>query len=590
MPIPPKNSLSNEFLGMSSVDIDSKYGSGWTGYTWNKELFPKPRRFLQKLHDKGMRVTLNVHPADGVRGHEEMYLEMAKEMGVDYEHEDPVACDPANPKYMEAYFKYLHHPREKEGVDFWWIDWQQGNHCKIEGLDPLWIFNHYHFLDNKRNGKRPMTFSRFSGPGSHRYPIGFSGDTWSSWESLDFQPYFTASATNIGYGWWSHDIGGHMGGCKDDERTARWVQSGLYSPIMRLHSSCSEFNGKEPWRFKKETEMVMGDALRQRHQMMPYLYTMNYRAYKESMPLIMPMYYDYPEIHDSYQVKNQFMFGTKLLVAPITSKRILGLNVAEVKVWLPEGIWHDIYTGMVYDGNRMLHMYRDLNSIPVLAKAGAILPFTDEISSKEAIKNPSSLRLKVYAGADGSFELYEDDNETCAYEKEDCVKTIFTYAEAENVEFVIKPAQGNLSLIPNMRSYIIELHGFEKITGKAKAVVTEEVIGKEVTVLVDGEAVESMISYDAGRHTIVAQVPEVEVTKEIKIRIDKNLIKLENNVKETCFKFLNQAEIEFFLKDQIYALVQKENRLPVLISQLHTMNLEEKLLAVLIEILTAKVK
>ena len=567
------------------VDIDPKYGSGWTGYTWNKELFPEPKRFLKKLHDRGMHVTLNVHPADGVRGHEEMYQQIAKEMGVDYEKEDPVACDPANPEYLEAYFKYLHHPREEEGVDFWWIDWQQGNHCKIEGLDPLWIFNHYHFLDNKRNGKRPMTFSRYAGPGSHRYPIGFSGDTWSSWESLDFQPYFTASATNIGYGWWSHDIGGHMGGCKDDERTARWVQSGLYSPIMRLHSSCSEFNGKEPWRFKKETEMVMGDALRQRHQMMPYLYTMNYRAYKESMPLIMPMYYDYPEIHDSYQVKNQYMFGTKLLVAPITSKRIPGLNVAEVKVWLPGGIWHDIYTGMAYDGNRMLHMYRDLNSIPVLAKAGTILPFTDEISAKEAIKNPSSLRLKVYAGADGSFELYEDDNETCAYEKEDCVKTIFTYAEAENVEFVIKPAQGNLSLIPNMRSYTIELHGFEKITGKAKAVVTEE-----VTVFVDGEAVESKISYDAGRHTIVAQVPEVEVTKEIKIRIDKNLIKLENNVKETCFKFLNQAEIEFFLKDQIYALVQKENRLPVLISQLHTMNLKEKLLAVLIEILTAKVK
>ena len=156
------------------------------------------------------------------------------------------------------------------------------------------------------------------------------------------------------------------------------------------------------------------------------------------------------------------MFGSELMVAPITSKRIPGLNVAEVKVWLPEGIWHDIYTGMIYDGNRTLNMYRDLNSIPVLAKAGAILPFTDEISVPEAIKNPSGLRLKVYAGADGSFELYEDDNETCRYEDDDCVKTMFTYTEAETAEFVIKPAQGNLSLIPGMRSYTIELHGFEE--------------------------------------------------------------------------------------------------------------------------------
>ena len=74
------------------------------------------------------------------------------------------------------------------------------------------MLNHYHYLDSMRGGKRGLTFSRYSGPGSHRYPIGFSGDTIISWKSLDFQPYFTANASNIGYGWWSHDIGGHMQG------------------------------------------------------------------------------------------------------------------------------------------------------------------------------------------------------------------------------------------------------------------------------------------------------------------------------------------------------------------------------------------
>ena len=134
-------------------------------------------------------------------------------------------------------------------------------------------------MDSAREGKRPLTFSRYAGPGSHRYPIGFSGDTIVTWESLDFQPYFTLTASNIGYGWWSHDIGGHMLGYKDDEMTVRWVQLGIYSPIMRLHSSSSEFNGKEPWRYKKEAEMVMDHMLRERHRMIPYLYTMNYRSY-----------------------------------------------------------------------------------------------------------------------------------------------------------------------------------------------------------------------------------------------------------------------------------------------------------------------
>ena len=557
------------------VNIDPKYGSGWTGYTWNKEFFPDPERFLKKLHEKGMHVTLNVHPADGVRGHEDMYLEMAKAMGVDYEKEDPVLCDPANPDYIEAYFKYVHHPREEEGVDFWWIDWQQGSHCKVEGLDPLWIFNHYHFLDNKRNGKRPMTFSRYAGPGSHRYPVGFSGDTWITWASLDFQPYFTASASNIGFGWWSHDIAGHMGGIKDDEMAARWVQSGLYSPIMRLHSSCSEFNGKEPWRFKKESEMVISDSLRQRHQMIPYLYTMNHRAYKESMSLVMPMYYDYPEEMGAYEVKNQFMFGTELMVAPITSKRIPGLNVAEVTVWLPEGIWHDIYTGVVYEGNRKLKMYRDLNSIPVLAKAGAILPLTDEMKGQEAIKNPGSFRIKVYAGADGSFELYEDDNETCAYENGDCVKTRFTYTEGEKNEFIISPAQGNLALIPHKRSYTVQLHGFQ------------EVAKNQVEVTIDNQVVDVNVVYDNKSNIVEVQILETRVTEEIRIRIKKEAICFNNNVQECIFKFLNQAEIEIFLKDQIYGLILREKRIPVLMTELQVMNLDENLIEVLMEIITA---
>lgn len=558
------------------VNIDPKYGSGWTGYTWNKEFFPDPERFLKKLHDRGMRTTLNVHPADGVRAHEEMYLEMAKALGVDYEQEDPIVCDPASPEYLEAYFKYLHHPREEEGVDFWWIDWQQGSKCKVEGLDPLWIFNHFHFLDSKRKGKRPMTFSRYAGPGSHRYPIGFSGDTCITWESLDFQPYFTASATNIGYGWWSHDIGGHMLGYKNDEMTARWVQSGLYSPILRLHSSSSEFNGKEPWRFKKEAEIAMGDALRQRHQMMPYLYTMNYRAYKDGAPLVMPMYYEYPEDGAAYEMKNQFMFGTQLMVAPITSKRIEGLNVAEVKVWLPEGLWYDIYTGMMYDGDRILSMYRDLDSIPVLAKAGAIVPFTDEISSVEATSNPSSFRVKVYAGASGSFELYEDDNETCAYEMGDCVKTSFSYTETDAAEFVIGAAKGNLSLIPKERSYVIELTGYKKVTAE------------QLSVSVDGQRIEAEISYEEKKQAIIVKLPAISVEKEVKISLDLNFRQMKNLVEKNCFDFLNQAEIEFGLKDRILSIIQKEHRLPILISQLQSMGIDEKIRSVLTEIITSK--
>ena len=555
------------------VDIDPKYGSGWTGYTWNRELFPDPKRFLGKLHDRGMHTTLNVHPADGVRGYEEMYMDMAKAMGVDYENEDPVVCDPASPKFLEAYFKYLHHPKEEEGVDFWWIDWQQGGNCKVEGLDPLWIFNHYHFLDSKRNGKRPMTFSRYAGPGSHRYPIGFSGDTHITWDSLDFQPYFTTTATNIGYGWWSHDIGGHMFGYKDDELEARWTQYGVFSPIMRMHSSCSEFNGKEPWRFNKETELVMEEALRERHRLIPYLYTMNHRSYAENMPLIEPVYYEYPETDEAYKVKNQFFFGDRLMVVPVTTPRKKGLNVAKTAVWLPDGIWYDIYTGMRYEGGRLMDTYRGIDSIPVFAKAGAILVCTDEISAKEAISNPKSLDIKVFPEADGAFALYEDDNETCDYEKGKCVITNMNYSSSED-SFVIEPAAGDLSLIPDSRTYIVEFCSRTKESAS------------NVKVNIDGKDVWAKISYDKNAEKLCVTV-NAKTTSRICITISGNTAAKKNNIEKRCFDFLNQAEIDFVQKDAIYNKVIAGKKRHILLSELKAMELDDDLYGAIAEIITA---
>ena len=214
---------------------------------------------------------------------------------------------------------------EEDGVDFWWIDWQQGGLTRQPGLDPLWGLNHLHYLDSARNdgsdyserNPRPLTFSRYAGPGSHRYPIGFSGDTVVTWESLKFQPEFTACASNIGYGWWSHDIGGHMFGYRDEELEVRWYQLGAFSPINRLHSTDSPFNGKEPWNFHGDAERAMTSALRLRHAMIPYLYTMNRRAAFDNEPLVQPLYWDYPEIEAAYKLTDEFRFGTELLVAPI---------------------------------------------------------------------------------------------------------------------------------------------------------------------------------------------------------------------------------------------------------------------------------
>ncbi|MBQ8639376.1 MAG: DUF5110 domain-containing protein [Lachnospiraceae bacterium] len=551
-------------------DVDPKYGSSWTGFTWNKKLFPDPKRFLSWLHEKGMRTTLNLHPADGIRGYEAMYPQMAEAMGVDASVEEPVLFDIANREFLEAYFTYVMHPYEEDGVDFWWIDWQQGNNTKIPGLDPLWMLNHYHYLDSARDGKRPLTFSRYAGPGSHRYPVGFSGDTIMTWESLDFQPYFTNTASNIGYGWWSHDIGGHMRGYKDNEMAARWVQYGVFSPINRLHSSKSDFNGKEPWRYPMEIAEVMRQFLRLRHQMLPYLYTMNYRAHWENRPLIQPMYYSFPKDYTAYNVKNQYFFGTGLMVAPITTPQIRHLNTAKVQTWLPEGIWFDFFTGMIYSGGRLLDMYRGIHTIPVLARAGAIIPMTDEIQGAAALKNPSSLVLRVYGGADGAFTLYEDDNETMGCYEGDCVKTDMRL-DWESKTFVIDGAKGNLSLVPGTRAYTVCLYGVNKT---------------DVTVMVDGERVEAGVSYDEEMGCLTIRLEAVRSESRVLVSFATCSLRA-NPVEKKVFDFLNQAEIAFEQKERVYQTVRSSLSAAARIAQLQAMDLDRDLIGCVTELLTA---
>ncbi len=427
------------------VDIDPTYGSGWTGYTWNTDLFPDPKGFLDALHDRGLATSLNVHPAEGVHAHEAAYPAIAQRMDVEPGTQTPVRFDPTDPGFLEAYFEELHHPLEAEGVDFWWLDWQQGGVTRIAGLDPLWLLNHFHFLDSGRGGRRPLTFSRYAGIGSHRYPIGFSGDTNITWESLDFQPRFTATASNAGYGWWSHDIGGHFMGYKDDELATRWVQLGVFSPVNRLHSGNNPFNSKEPWRFGDPARQVMSDFLRLRHQLLPYLATMNVRAH-QGLPLVQPMYYDHPDEPAAYLVPNQFMFGPDLLVAPITTPadRVTGLG--RVKAWLPEGEWVDIFTLTRYRGGRTVHLHRDLTSIPVLARAGAILPM---VPAEDVVGDTGPSRrieVRAYAGADGDFTLVEDrDDDRWA-------RTRLSYDDTTG-RVTVHDMDGDPATVPDDRSY-----------------------------------------------------------------------------------------------------------------------------------------
>ena len=449
---------------------------GWTGYSWNTELFPDYKELLSWLHNNGFKVTLNIHPSQGIRFFEDQYKAMCERLGRDPEKKEIIPFDMTDSEFRSAYFEILHHPYENEGVDFWWIDWQQGTKTKIPGLDPLWALNHYHSLDSARGEKRPLILSRYAGLGSHRYPLGFSGDTVCTWKSLDFQPYFTNSAANAGYTWWSHDIGGHMRGVQDDELYLRWLQYGVFSPINRLHSSNSDFMGKEPWKRSYAVSRVAEDFLRLRHKMIPFLYTANYRTHTEGEPICMPMYYRY-DTSEAYEVKNQYVFGGSLIVAPITRPADKRLNLAYTDVWLPKGRFTDIFSGRIYNGGRFVRMYRDIDSIPVLAPEGTILPmYRDDRTNNLSIDQP--IEIHVWRG-NGSYELYEDDGETNAYKDGKYAVTKFTVAEIDNnLVFTITPPKDSKGLLPTEREMYVKFRDI--YTEEIKIKVSNEPVVIEI--------------------------------------------------------------------------------------------------------------
>ena len=432
---------------------------GWTGYSWNTELFPDHKELLSWLHEKGFKVPLNVHPSQGIRFFENAYENACRRLGKDPATREIIPFDPTDAQFMQVYFEELHHPLEAEGVDFWWLDWQQGKNTKIPGLDPLWALNHYHTQDGARNGKRPLILSRYAGLGSHRYPLGFSGDTHVTWKSLDFQPYFTNTAANAGYSWWSHDIGGHMLGVQDDELYLRWLQYGVFSPINRLHSSNSEFMGKEPWKRSWQVEKIAEQFLRLRHKLIPYLYTANYRTHTAGEPVCMPLYYRH-QCPQAYEAKNEYYFGSQLLVSPITKPAHRKLNLGCADTWLPEGRWTDIFTGRIYNGGQWVRMYRDMDAIPVLAKAGAIVPMYRSADSND-LSLQQDLEIHLWRG-NGSYELYEDDGISMDYQKGAFAITTFTLEEeGGTLRLTITPPADKCGLLPKQRKMYLKFRDVE---------------------------------------------------------------------------------------------------------------------------------
>ena len=503
-------------LDVLVVDMDWHWTEpgkgGWTGYTWNDRLFPSPERFLEYLKSQNLQITLNLHPADGVPAYEDKYKQLAEFLGRDPESQETIPYEGSNPRFMRGWLDKMLLPLQQQGVDFWWLDWQQQlQDSKIPALSNTWWLN-YCVFDNQRRTQpdhRPMLYHRWGGMGNHRYQIGFSGDTYSTWASLAYQPYFNATASNVGYGYWSHDLGGHMF-VKSDEQLdrelyTRWMQLGTYLPVMRSHSTKNANMQKEPWRLGADFQPAVTAAILQRYRLAPYIYTAAREAYETGVSLCRPLYYDYPEADEAYaeEYRNEYMFGSQMLVAPITAPMEQG--VSTVNVWLPEGQWFETSTGTLLEGGQVVTRRFLIDEYPVYVKAGSILPTTGA-----PVRNLAScsdkICLDIYPGAaDGECLYYEDNGNDRDYAKHYAVTRFQVHREGLKQTVTLGRREGQYEGMPARRSYGVKVYGVAAPTealldGKA---VTCTYIPSELSVVIDlGEPDPTQ------EHTLVLTYPE----------------------------------------------------------------------------------
>ncbi len=451
----------NEAQLKARGEVDqSGNGLGWSGYTWNKYLFPDPTAFLQHIHQEGLKVTLNLHPASGIQPWEAAYPATARAMGIDPATKKYVPFDPTNKKWAENYFDLVLHPLEKQGIDFWWLDWQQNPMMtKMPGVSNTWWLNYLHFTDQQREGKRPLLFHRWGGLGNHRYQIGFSGDTFSVWPSLAFQPWFTATAANVGYAYWSHDIGGHMPGAVGPELFTRWVEFGAFSPILRTHTTKNPDSERRIWAYPEPYSSILRTTYQLRMAMQPYIYTEARRTYDTGVAFLHPLYYDWPNQDDAYTSKNEYMFGSQMLAAPVTSAADADSGLASETIWLPPGEWIEWPTGKHFIGPTTITRNFSIDQIPVYLRPGAIVPmqpamlYTGQKPVDPLIVNVWPLK----PGESSQYSLYADNGVSVDYQHGVFTRTpIHAAEEGDTLRVEIGPVEGSFPGMLKSRAY--ELH------------------------------------------------------------------------------------------------------------------------------------
>ena len=478
-------------LGLDGIVLDwLSWGDNlWGQKTFDKERFPNPAEMIEQLHEMQVRFMISIWPNMDERS--DNYREM-KEKG---------QLLPASNVYnafskegRELYWKQVKEGLFCHGVDAWWCDssepytpeWNHKYRVEpakqyAEYIDttkdhmPAWALNAfglYHAMalyegqrgEQKGAGedKRVVNLTRSSYTGQQRFgTILWSGDTEASWETFRKQIAAGLNFCASGLPYWTTDIGaffvkkGNQWFWQGDYEKAiedpgyrelyvRWFQWACFLPVFRAHGTDCR---RELWAFGEPGDAVY-DALvkanRLRYRLMPYIYSLAGAAWLEDALLMKPLVFAFPEEEAVYDCKDQYLFGDRLMVCPVTESMYIKDGVLEVhgkpktrKVYLPAGErWYDVWAETCYDGGQEIEAEAPLDIIPLFVREGSIIPMYKEDripESTSALPEDKDVEYRVYKGKDASFCLYTDAGDGYGYERGEYTKLLLKWKEEEGV-------------------------------------------------------------------------------------------------------------------------------------------------------------
>ena len=448
----------------------------WNAVQFLNPQFPDPAGMMEEIHGMHAHALISVWPSFGAE------TDIRKELEAEnlllpistFPQDNGVRVyDPWNPRARDIYWNYMERNLWNVGVDGWWLDATEPEHSPVEASDydyrspegsyrqlrnsfPLYsvggVYDHQRKLTS---GRRVMILTRSATAGLQRYGAHvWSGDLESTWTSLRDQ---VASALNLslcGIPYHNSDIGGFFSagpypGGKDNPgfRTLydRWMQLAVFTGMMRSHGTHTP---REIFQFGQRGDRdfdVQETAIRLRYLLLPYLYAQAWKVTSEGASLMRPLFADWPADRATWRLEEEFLFGNALLVAPVFRED--GFQ----QVYLPEGGWQEFWSGEKINGGVSFSQTVPLERIPVYVKAGTVLPVGPDV--QYASETPwNDLQVRVFAGADGDFTLYEDEGDGYAYEEGAHSEVPMHWDDAASV-LTIGPRKGSFPGMPASRRF-----------------------------------------------------------------------------------------------------------------------------------------